>query len=104
MTDEKPIKLSEATELPEEIQETLDQMREDPNYGVRWGRLRHKPEAEQFPVYQAGHQTFFPAEEQAEVEDQSSDEESYKTPHWLLLTGVGLVIVGLLIRWLVRRR
>ena len=45
LTDEKPIRLSEAEELPPEIQETLDRMHEDPNYGVRWSRLRRKPEA-----------------------------------------------------------
>jgi hypothetical protein len=56
-----------------------------------------------WPVYQGG-QTFFPAEEQAKVEKQPSEDESYKTPHWLLLTGVGLVVVGLIVRWLVRRR
>ena len=57
-----------------------------------------------WPKYQVGHQTYFPAEEQAELETSASEKEQYKTPHWLLITGVGLVIVGILIRWWVRRR
>lgn len=42
--------------------------------------------------------------EQAELEDESSDVESYTNRHWLLIAGLGLVFVGLLVRWWVRKR
>lgn len=43
--------------------------------------------------------------EDAEIENDSKiDEESYPRYNWLLITGVGVVVLGLLIRWWVRRR
>ena len=87
--------LSEMDELPEEIQETLDQMRKDPNYGVRWGRLKRKTER--------------PADwpqpvDEAELETPDSDEESLPNRHWLLITGIGIVAIGLILRWWLKRR
>lgn len=95
-----PGPIDESPEVPElqgppEVLEAIDQFLTDPSTGVRAGRPKHKGS---FPVYRGG-QTFFPEQEQAEVE--SKDDSS---PHWLLIVGVGLVVVGLLVRWYLRRK
>ena len=91
---------------PPEVLEAIDRFLADPSTGTRGSRPQRKlrGHGDGFPKYQVGHQTFFPAEEQAELEYPISDGESYKTPHWLLITGLGLVIVGVLVRWWLRGR
>ena len=42
--------------------------------------------------------------EQAELETPDIDEETWTNRHWLLIVGVGLVGIGLLIRWWLRRK
>lgn len=42
--------------------------------------------------------------EEAELEDTDIDEETWANRHWLLIVGVGLVGIGLLVRWWLRRR
>lgn len=42
--------------------------------------------------------------EEAELETPGIDEETWTNRHWLLIVGVGLVGIGLLIRWWLRRK
>jgi hypothetical protein len=37
--------------------------------------------------------------EEAVIEDESSDEESFLKRNWLLIVGLGLVFLGYAIRW-----
>lgn len=87
--------LSESNELPPEIQDELDRMNADPNYGTRRTRPQRKTER--------------PADwpqpvDEAELETPDSDEESLPNRHWLLITGIGIVAIGLILRWWLKRR
>lgn len=42
--------------------------------------------------------------ENAEIEQPEDDESKFIDSHWLLILGLGLVGIGLLIRWWVKRR
>lgn len=42
--------------------------------------------------------------EEAELENPEEDEEKFIDRHWLLIVGLGLVGIGLLIRWMMRKR
>jgi hypothetical protein len=42
--------------------------------------------------------------EEAALEDTDIDEETWADRHWLLIVGVGLVGIGLVIRWWLRRK
>lgn len=41
--------------------------------------------------------------EQAEIEDEFNEEEQ-SSSNWLLVAGFAVVVIGLLVRWLSRRR
>ena len=42
--------------------------------------------------------------EEAELETPDIDEETWANRHWLLIVGVGLVGIGLIVRWWLRRK
>lgn len=104
--------LSESNELPPEIQEELDRMNADPNYGTRRERPQRKTERpESWPQVERGGkrgslagQDLGEAYESASLEEPDSEEESLPNRHWLLITGIGIVAIGLILRWLLKRR
>lgn len=75
---------------PPEVIEAIDRFLADPSSGVQAGRPKRKTVDDEV--------------EDAEIEHPEEDESKFIDRNWMLILGLGVVVLGLLIRWLVKRR